>query len=132
LDDLNSVFIFFLPKNEQATAADKFRPISLIHSFAKIISKILANRLGPQLPELISSNQSAFVKRRAIYENFLYIQNLVKRFHRTKKPTLMLKLDITKAFDSVNWQYLLETLEAFGFGSRWREWICALFRSSSS
>lgn len=132
LEELNSAFIVLLPKHEQATSADKFRPISLIHSFAKIVTKILANRLAPRLGEMISHNQSAFIRKRAIHENFLYVQNLVKRLHRAKKPTLMFKLDITKAFDSINWQYLLERLQAFGFGSRWREWICALFRTSTS
>jgi hypothetical protein len=99
--ELNSAFIILLPKNEQATSADKFRPISLIHSFAKIITKILAHRIAPRLGEMISPNQSTFIRKRAIHENFIYVQNMVKRFHSTKKPNLMLKLDISKAFDSL-------------------------------
>lgn len=121
-----------IPKKENVTSAEQYRPISLIHSFAKIVSKLLANRLAPRLNELVSLNQSAFIKRRAIHENFIYIQNLVKRFHRNKVPTLLLKLDISKAFGSISWQFLLETLQAFGFGSRWREWVCSLFHTSTS
>ena len=49
-----------------------------------------------------------------------------------KKTSLFLKLDIHKAFDIVNWAYLLESLEALGFGPRWREWISMLFRTSTS
>jgi hypothetical protein len=49
-----------------------------------------------------------------------------------KKLALFLKLDIQKAFDSVNWGYLLEVLQAMGFGPRWREWISILLSTASS
>jgi hypothetical protein len=85
LAELNSAFICLIPKKDDATGADHFRPISLMHSFAKIITKILANRLAPQLNEMISQNQSAFVRKRAIHDNFLYVQNMVQMLHRSKK-----------------------------------------------
>jgi hypothetical protein len=52
--------------------------------------------------------------------------------HTQKIPALFMKLDIHKAFDTVNWGYLLEILQALGFGPRWREWISILFRTSTS
>ena len=52
--------------------------------------------------------------------------------HKLHLPTLFMKLDIHKAFDTVNWSYLLEVLQALGFGARWREWISILFRTASS
>jgi hypothetical protein len=52
--------------------------------------------------------------------------------HKQKTPALFMKLDIHRAFDTVNLGYLLETLEALGFGSCWREWISILFRTASS
>lgn len=82
LAELNSAFICLIPKKDDATGADHFRPISLMHSFAKIITKILANRLAPRLNEMISQNQSAFVRKRAIHDNFLYVQNMVQMLHR--------------------------------------------------
>jgi hypothetical protein len=103
-----------------------------MHSFAKIISKTLANRLAPRLNELVSHNQSAFVRKRAIHDNFLFVQNMVKFLHRNKKQCLFVKVDISKAFDSVSWPYLLEVLQSFGFGSRWRNWVSNLLSSSSS
>jgi len=51
---------------------------------------------------------------------------------KMKLPTLFLKLDIHKAFDTVSWSYLLEVLQALGFGPRWREWVSILFRMMSS
>jgi hypothetical protein len=77
-----------------------FRAISLVHSIAKKFSKILTNRLAPKLSEMMSSSQSAFVKRRCIQDNLLLVQGLLKEFHWKKASTLFIKLDIAKAFDS--------------------------------
>jgi hypothetical protein len=71
---LNSAFVILLPKIENPSNAKEFRPISLIHSFAKLITKILANRLGGQLDSMVSKNQSAFIKGRFIQDNFMLIQ----------------------------------------------------------
>ena len=95
-----------------------YRPISLIHSVAKIFSKLLANRLAPHLDGLVSKCQSAFIRKRCIQDNFLYVQNIVRQFHKTKTPALFLKLDIAKAFDTVRWDYPLEVLYAMRFGAR--------------
>lgn len=73
LHDLNSAFLCLLPKKDDAMGAEHYRPISLIHSFSKIISKTMANRLAPRLHEMVSSNQSAFIRKRAIHDNFLYV-----------------------------------------------------------
>jgi len=59
---LNAAYITLIPKKNDAVAAKDFRPISLVHSFGKLLTKILANRLAPLLDSLVSSNQSAFVR----------------------------------------------------------------------
>jgi hypothetical protein len=109
-----------------------YRPISLIHAFGKLVSKILALRLQPHIDELISPCQSAFISGRNIQDNFLYVQNVAKQYHKSKTPTLLLKLDIAKAFDTVSWTYIIDMLEARGFPLSWRDWISLLFRSASS
>jgi len=76
--------------------------------------------------------QSAFIRRRSIHDNFLYTQNLIRELHRAGKPTLFLKLDIAKAFDTVRWDYLLEVLQQLGFGDRWRAWVTTLLGKASS
>ena len=131
-DLINSANIILLPKKPDARRVTDYKPISLIHSIAKLFSKILANRLAPLLDSLVSKCQSAFIKKRSIHDNFLYIQNTVKRLHRSKTPALFMKLDIQKAFDTVSWSYLLEVLQALGFGQRWREWVSILFRTAAS
>jgi hypothetical protein len=112
---LNSANIALLPKKEGAEEVSDFRPISLIHAIAKIITKMLATRLAPFMNELISNAQSAFIKKQSIHDNFLYVKNLATRFNRAKIPTLLFKLDIRKAFDSVRWEYILEIMERRGF-----------------
>ena len=71
---LNNSLVALLPKKAGANCPADFRPISLIHSFAKLISKILALRLAPRLSELIDRNQNAFVRTRSIHDNFKYVQ----------------------------------------------------------
>lgn len=85
LQDPNLANICLIPKKEEAFRVYDFRPFSLMHCFAKILSKILANRLAPKLNELISQNQSAFIRKRAIHDNFLYIQNMIRLHSRQKK-----------------------------------------------
>ena len=93
---------------------------------------MLATRLAENLNSLVSQVQSDFIKRRSIHDNFLYTQNIIRELHRAGVPTLFLKLDIAKAFDTVRWDFLLEVLDRMGFGCRWRAWITALLASASS
>jgi mannosylglycoprotein endo-beta-mannosidase len=123
LKQLNSAHLVLIPKKQDASTIRDFRPISLTHSFAKLPSKLLANRLAPYLSDLVSRQQSAFIKKCSIHDNFLFTQNLIKALNRAKCPVLFLKLDIAKAFDSVRWDFLLEVLQQMGFGPRWRGWV---------
>lgn len=84
LEMINDANIILLPKTEGATSINEFRPISLINSLAKIITKILADRLAPRLDELVSSCQKAFIKKRCIHDNFVYVQNVIRALHKAK------------------------------------------------
>lgn len=95
-EQLNSAYITLVPKRDDDMNIRDLRPISLAHSFAKLITKILANRWP----------------------------TLVLR--------ILLKLDITKAFDSVSWPFLLEVLRHIGFGHIWCHIISGLLTSSST
>jgi hypothetical protein len=71
---LNTAVISLLPKREVSETLADFRPISLIHSFAKLVSKVLAIRLSAQIDRLVSPSQSAFIKKRCIQDNFMYVR----------------------------------------------------------
>lgn len=129
---LNSAYITLIPKKTDAEHVKDFRPISLVHSFAKLVTKILANRLAGRLNEMVSPSQSAFIKGRFIHDNFMMVQQTVRLLHSQKQPRILLKLDITKAFDSVSWPFLMEVLAKMGFGQRWRDLICGLLVTSTT
>jgi hypothetical protein len=129
---LNTANVVLIPKKDGAESVLDFRPISLIHSFTKIIAKVLAMRLAPHMNRLISKSQSAFIKKRSIHDNFMSVRCAVRRLHRSKTPALFFKLDITKAFDSIRWEYLLTLMSKLGFPTKWRDWVAALLSTSSS
>lgn len=104
---INTANIILIPKKTDASCISDYRPISVIHSLTKIFSELLANKLAPILDEIISRRQNAFIKKRCIHNNFLLVQNTLKELHQSKTPSLFLKLDISKAFDSVNLAFLL-------------------------
>jgi len=132
LELLNSAYLTLIPKKVEALEPKDFRPISLVHSFAKLVTKMLANRLAPFLDRLVATNQSAFTRGRCIHDNFMLVQQTIKVLHHRKIASLFLKLDISKAFDSVAWAFLLEILEHLGFGAVWRNLISNLLKSAST
>jgi hypothetical protein len=129
---LNRALITLLPKKQEASSVNDYRPISLVHCVAKLIAKTMSRRLAPVLPTLVSANQSAFIKGRAIHDNFMLVQQLAKSFHRAKAPTVLLKLDIARAFDTVSWPFIIELLQHLGFGQIWINLVCLLLSTAST
>ena len=129
---LNSAYITLLPKKDDATNIRDYRPISLVHSFAKFVTKPLANMLAGRLDQMITPNQSAFIKVWFILDNFMLVQYTTRFLHQQKQPRILLKLDITKAFDLVSWPFLLEVMQSLGFGPIWCDIISGLLASSST
>jgi mannosylglycoprotein endo-beta-mannosidase len=123
---VNSMLITLLPKWPGAKEVKDFRPISLIHGIAKWVAKVIANQLSPLLPRLVGSHLSAFVHGRCLHDNFMMVQGTAHKLHDSKQPMILLKLDITKSFDTVDWSFLLEVLRKMGFGDMLLACICAL------
>jgi hypothetical protein len=114
-DKVNIAFITLIPKKIGADHVKDFRPISLVHSFAKLVTKLLANRLVRKLNEMVSPIQSAFIKGHFIQYNFMLVQQTTRFLHHQKLPCILLKLDISKAFDSMSWPFLIEVMQQLGF-----------------
>jgi hypothetical protein len=77
---------------------------------------VLAMRVSKVLPELVGMNQGAFMKGRSIHYNYKLVEESIKYLRNKKVDSMLLKLDIAKAFDTVAWQFLLEILHQKGFG----------------
>jgi hypothetical protein len=124
--------MILLNKKEQPVEIRDYRPINLIRSFGKLITKCLAKHLARVLDSLVMRNQSAFIKGRRIHDNFRHVQLTCKAIHASRSPVILLKIDIAKAFDIVSWTFLLEVLQLMGFGRRWRNWISVILSSAST
>jgi mannosylglycoprotein endo-beta-mannosidase len=129
---LNEAMMVLLHKTNTPQGLKDYRPISLIHSISKLIAKGLANHLAPFMPTIVMPNQSVFIHGRQIHENFRAVQLTCQWLHARHHPTMLLKVDLAKAFDIVAWSFLLEVLTHIGFPHRWREWISALLGTAST
>ncbi|XP_013617494.1 PREDICTED: uncharacterized protein LOC106324013 [Brassica oleracea var. oleracea] len=110
---VNATILTPIPKIQGAETMKDFRPISCCIILYKVVSKVLARRLKVLLPELIEPNQCAFVKGRLLLENVLMATELIKNYRKDLIGSRsVLKLDISKAFDTVKWSFIEDTLRA--------------------
>ncbi|GJS32565.1 RNA-directed DNA polymerase, eukaryota [Tanacetum coccineum] len=126
----NSSFIALIPKVADAKLVNDFRPISLVGCVYKVVTKVLANRLSLVIADLVSDTQSAFVANRQILDGPFILNEIFHWCKRKRKQAMFFKVDFAKAYDSVRWDYLLDVLEAFGFGQTWCNWIRGTFSSA--
>lgn len=121
---INSTAISLVPKHANAIHMSHFRPISCCNVLYKCISKLLAERMRRVLPCLISKNQSAFIPGRSIGDNLLLAQSICKDYHLNEgTPRFACKVDLRKAFDTLNWDFLFHTLRRMSFPDKYISWI---------
>ena len=109
-----------------------WRPISLVNVDIKIASKALAFIVRKVLPPLIYYDQTAYMKRRYIGEPIRLVDNFLKYVEEENSDGILFAADIEKAFDSVDHYFNFATLNKFGFGSDFIQWIKMLFKNSQS
>ncbi|EOY03329.1 Uncharacterized protein TCM_018253 [Theobroma cacao] len=123
---LTSTTLVLLPKKPNAYQWSDFHPISLCTILNKIVTKLLGNRLAKILPSIILENQSGFVNGRFISDNILLVQELIGRIDaKSWGGNVVLKLDMAKAYDRLNWDFLYLMMEYFGFNAHWISMIKA-------
>ncbi|KAF3663695.1 hypothetical protein FXO37_11846 [Capsicum annuum] len=120
---MNATFIALIPKKVGAIELTNFRPISLVGGVYKIIAKLLAERLKKVTHKLIDRQQMTFIKGRQIMDAVMIANELVDSRVKSNQPGILCKLDIQKAYDHLNWSFLVKILLKMGFGTRWIRWI---------
>ena len=120
---LNATFLSLIPKKTNAVEVKDFRPISLVGSVYKILAKVLANQLSMVLATIISLSQNAFVQGRQIIDWVLVANECLNTRLKEDVPGVICKLDVEKAYDHVNWNFLLYLLDRCGFPLKWGRWI---------
>jgi hypothetical protein len=119
---LNSTYIALILKVSNAASVSDYRPINLCNVVYKIFAKALANRLKVVLPAIISPQQSAFVPGCLILDNMLVAYEALHTMHtrmRGKKGFIAIKVDMSKAYDWVEWGFLEEIMCKLGFDELW-------------
>ncbi len=121
LRKINLTHISLIPKKKNPERISDFRPINLYNVVYKIISKVLANRLKLVLPCIILDSQSAFVPGHLITDNVSVAFELIYKLkgkRLRKKGEMAVKIDMSKAYDRVEWTYVESIMRKMGFTER--------------
>lgn len=114
-------------KNKDPLKCASYRPISLLNTDYKLISKVLANRLGQYLPQLINPDQSGFILKRSSSNNLCRLFNIIHLAKSKTEPSIAVALDAEKAFDRLEWPFLFKVLAKYGFGQSFINWVKTLY-----
>jgi hypothetical protein len=128
---INSTFITLIPKNGDPSTFGDFRPISLCNLCYKLISKIISNRIKPILSCFLSNEQLGFLKGCQIIDAIGMAQECLHGIKTKKSKALILKLDLKKAFDCINWDFLKLILAQTGFSQHMIKWIMSCVTSAN-
>lgn len=130
---INHANVTLIPKTMQPTNINNYRPFSLCNVLYRIFSKLLANRFKVSLNLFISPFQNAFVKHRHITDNTIIVGEVMKNLNKKKgfQGHLAIKIDLKKAFDQIDWNFLLKALESLGYSNTWCNIIKACISTTS-
>jgi hypothetical protein len=132
-ESIAETLLVLIPKETQPQRLKNFRPISLCNVIFKVVTKVLVNRLRPFLDDLISPLQGSFIPGRGTTDNAILAQEVVHHMHhsKSKKGSIVFKIDLEKAYDRLNWKFLEITLIDFGIPPSIISLIISCVRSSN-
>ena len=128
-----SVTILIPKKSEDKFLIQNWRPISLTNTDYKIFTKILANRLNSGIiQKVVGNHQNGFIKNRSILDNLLDIDSILNYYNKENRKGSLLFLDQQKAFDRVDHNFLINTIQSFGFSYQFSNLIQNLYKNQIS
>lgn len=128
---LNTMFISLIPKKNGAKELKDFRPICLLDNIYNLLAKVMMRRLEKVMRGIISASQGAFLRGRQILDCSLIANECIDGWIKEKSEGLILQIDMEKAYDHVNWNFLISVLRRMGFGRKWYNWIKVCISSPS-
>jgi hypothetical protein len=129
---INKAFISLVPKVNNPTSVNEYRPISLINCIVKTITKLLENRLQKVIIPLIHQNQYGFIKTRTIQDCLAWAFEYIHQCHHSRRQIIILKLDFTKAFDTIEYSTILHMMQHLGFSDKWLAWTQKILETTST
>ena len=126
--DQRRAVLTLLPKqNKDPRHLKNWRPLSVLNTDYKILTKTLADRLQKVLPSIISNDQVGYIKGRYIGENLRTILDIFEFTTTKTNPGIAVFLDFEKAFDTISWKFMFKALGNFNFGDNFIKWVNVLY-----
>jgi retron-type reverse transcriptase len=132
MQSINASHLVLVPKKDNPKKIEDFRPISLLNTSVKLLTKLLANKLQKVILKIIHKNQYGFLNERSIHGCLAWAFEYLYLCKKSKKEMVILKLDFEKAFDRIEHQAIIEVLHDKGFGPKWKQWMKIIMSSGTS
>jgi hypothetical protein len=132
IQSINTSFITLIPKVNSPSGANDFRPISLINCVVKIITKLMGERLQSVIIPLVHQNQYGFIKSMTIQDCLAWAFEYIHQCQQSKQEILIIKLDFTKAFYTIEHSTIILIMKQLGFSESWLQWTASILSSAST
>ena len=132
IDQKRGVINLIPKKDKDLRRLKNWRPISLLNTDYKILTKTMATRLKNVLPSVINADQVAYLKNRYIGQNIRTIIDVMEYTKANEEDGIIAFFDFEKAFDSIDWRVIDEALESFNIGQGFRKWVQTVYHNITS
>lgn len=130
-DSMKKAVVTLIHKKGNKNRISNYRPISLTNYDYKLIAFVLAERLQSVISDIVDQDQTGFIKKRFIGHNIRLVQDIIEYTSKHNVPGALISLDFHKAYDSLEWNFMLEALKHFNFGDNFIKWIRILYTHPS-
>jgi hypothetical protein len=132
IDQRRGIINLIPKKNKDPRLLKNWRPISLLNTDYKIITKVLASRIKKVLPSVINSDQVVYLKNRFIGQNIRTIMDIMDYTKLMDKDGIIAFLDFEKAFDTIQWEVIYDALKMFNLGPNFIKWVHTIYNETEA